>query len=470
MARAHERVTADPKPVREFISAVRATVEHRGLLKGGELVVLAVSGGPDSLALLHSFARLAPDYRLTLHVAHFDHRLREGSERDAAFVAREAARLGLEATVGAADSIEPIRGMSPEEAARARRLRFLGEVARSLSAARIATGHTMDDQAETVLMRVLVGAGRRGLSGIPPRRWYYIRPLIDRRRSEIETFCRSLRLRPRRDPTNSDPAYLRNRVRAEVLPFLTGTLNARLTESLARLADIVRDEDYELDRRASALAFPEASPDGGRLSIHRLRDLPVAMQRRAIRLLARSAGPGIDHLHTETVRRLALGGESGKSVDLPGGLSARVEYGFLLLGTAPSPVAPATPVRLAVPGETDLSPWGVALRCWITTERPVTWPDGKAVCVLDADRVALPLQARAPRPGDRFRPLGMRDRKKLGDFFTDAKVPRADRPRVPIVVGNGSIVWVVGHRIDAGARVTPGTRRFLWMVLEGGTT
>jgi tRNA(Ile)-lysidine synthase len=456
--------------VDELLARVRRTISERELFKGGERVVLAVSGGADSLALLHAFARLAPEYGFELHVAHFDHRLRAGSDRDAVFVAAQARKLGIDATVRAADQNEPVKGQSPEETARTRRLRFLSETAESIAATRIATGHTMDDQAETVLMRVLVGAGRRGLSGIPPRRWYYARPLIDARRAQTEAFCRALKLRPRHDPTNDDPAYLRNEIRKDVLPFLKSTVNARLVESLARLADIERDEDYEMDRRTSSLITPEDTGDGSRLPLPALRELPVALQRRAIRILARNEGPGIDHAHTESVRKLALAGETGKRLNLPGGLSARAEYGFLILGRAPSPDAARDPVVLAIPGETDCEPWDITLRCWIGEERPVAWPDGRQVCVLDADRTNLPLRVRRWHRGDRFRPLGMARPKKVGDFFTDEKVAVSRRGEVPIVATEDEIVWIVGHRIDDRVKATPKTRRFLWMAVQGGTT
>lgn len=437
------------------------------MLKGGEHVLLAVSGGPDSLTLLNVFARLAPERRLSLHVAHFDHRLRDGSDDDAAFVKRQAARLGIPVTIGVADETAPIRGMSPEEAARSRRLRFLAGVAAEIGAARVATGHTLDDQAETVLMRLLTGAGRRGLSGIPPVRWWYIRPLIDVRRSEVEAFCRALRLRPRIDPTNDDPAFLRNLIRHQTLPALGGTLDARLPEALARMADVLRDEDYLLDRTAAERAAVHRTDDGSAIGIDLLRELPAALQRRAIRLLARTEGDGIDFAATEAVRRLALSGTTGKSLDLPGDLRARVEYGVLVLGPAPSPEVPATSVELDVPGETDLLRWSLRARAWITARRPNAWPDGRGMCVLDADRVPFPLRVRRWRAGDRFRPLGMSRQKKVGDFFTDARVPRGARARVPLVVdAEDRIVWVVGHRIDDRAKVTDATARALWLAIQ----
>ncbi|MBI4730311.1 MAG: tRNA lysidine(34) synthetase TilS [Acidobacteria bacterium] len=450
----------EPRAARDLVARVARTLERRGMLAGGETVLVAVSGGPDSLCLLNCLARLARPLRLRLHVAHFDHRLRDGSEKDAAFVARQARRLGLPFAAGAADSVDRPPGTSPEEAARERRLAFLEHAADSVGAARIATGHTLDDQAETVLMRLVSGTGRRGLGGIPPVRGRYIRPLIDVSRAEAAAFCRSLRLAPRIDPTNADLAFRRNAVRAEILPILAKRFNPRIAETLARSADVWRDEDAFLDERArEAIAFERAG-DEVRIEVERLRALPAALRRRAVR----AGAPDLGADGTERLLEMALSGETGPSIHLPLGLRARVEYGWLVLGREPDRPAAARPVRLEVPGQTDIAWWGGRIAVWARTERPDRWPDGRRACVVDAARVALPLWARRMRPGDRFRPFGLGRSKKLGDFFTDEKVPRAERARVPLVVaGDGKVVWVVGHRVDDRFRVTEETARMLWI-------
>jgi tRNA(Ile)-lysidine synthase len=446
-----------------MVARVRGTIERRSMLKGGETVVVAVSGGPDSLTLLHVLARLRPSLDLALHVAHFDHRLRASSGGDAAFVARAAERLGLPATVRAASTTDRLPGTSPEESARERRYAFLQEVADAAGAHRIATGHTLDDQAETVLMRVLAGTGTHGLGGIPPVRGRVVRPLIDVARAETEGFCRAARLRPRRDPTNADPAFYRNAVRAELVPLLVARFNLHAPEALARLADLARDEDALLDELAAAAVELEEASGASRIPVDRLLALPPALARRVLR----RAAP-LDARQTERVLRLAREGRSGDEVHLPGRLNARLEYGSLLLGRAPSRPVPVAPVALEVPGITDLPPWSMRLRSWISTRAPSGWPDGRAVCVLDADRARPPLAVRRPRAGDRFHPFGMRGSRKLSDFFTDAKLPRADRARVGLVVAGEDIVWVVGHRLDDRFKVTPRTRRFLWLEEERG--
>jgi tRNA(Ile)-lysidine synthase len=468
-------MTSQPRAVSDLIARVSRTITERALLKGGERVVLAVSGGPDSTVLLHTMAALAPRLNLELHVATFDHRLRATSAGDVAFVQRQADALGLPCIVGVADETTKIKGKSPEESARIRRLKFLEQTAASLTAGRIATGHTLDDQAETVLMRLLQGTGRRGLSGINAKRWWFIRPLIDLRRRDIEAFCKAARLRPRIDESNNDPAFLRNVIRHETIPFLEQTMHAGLREALARLSDVIRDEDAYLDERAAMLGpweWADADHREVKMAVADFASLPAALQRRQIRLLTWTVANVVhDARHTERIRTLALHAGTGDSIDLPEGLRARVEYGFILLGRAPSPIAALVPVSLDVPGETDLPGWAMRVRSWVSTDHPVSWPDGRRLCVLDADRVPTPLRVRRAKPGDRFRPLGMARQKKVGDFFTDAKVPRGTRSRIPLVVDNDDeVVWIPGHRIDDRAKVNAQSSRFLWLSAEGGIT
>ena len=449
---------AEARAVRTLVDRARATIERRGLFKGGETVVVAVSGGPDSLALLHVLSRLSSELDLDLHVAHFDHRLREGSASDAAFVGRVAAPFSFSATIRAADTNETPKGSSPEEIARERRYSFLEEVADGAGASRIATGHTLDDQAETVLMRAVTGTGVRGLGGIRPIRGRIVRPLIDARRAETEAFCRALRLKPRRDATNADTRFLRNAVRAELLPIIEKRFNIRAVEALGRLADNARDDDQLLDEISASALTLEPTPDGARFDVERLLRLHPALQRRVLRAVA-----ALDSEHTDRVLDLARSGSSGDTIDLPSPLNARLEYGSLVIGRAPSRPEAVSPVALAVPGTTELSPWTMRMRSWIETRRPPGWPDGRRTCVLDADRVGAALQVRRPRSGDRFRPLGMLGAKKLGDFFTDAKVPRAERERSALVTNGEAIVWVIGHRPDDRFKVTARTKRYLWL-------
>lgn len=456
-----------PDPVGAFVAGVAATIEAREMLKGGERTLLAVSGGADSLALLHVFVRLRAALRLELEIAHFDHRLRDGSAADAAFVEEQARTLGIPFHLGVAEDTETPKGTSPEEAARDRRRSFLNQVARDQTIDRIATGHTLDDQAETVLMHVLLGAGRRGVSGMAPVRWKVIRPLIDRRRAETEAFCAALDLEPRQDPTNNDRSVLRNSIRHEALPMLTARYNARLAEALVRMADLARDEDYLLDQLAAASAQPDARADGGAVELASLRAMPLATQRRMIRLLARVAGPGISAAHIERVRALADAGIDGKRLDLPGSIQARIDGDALVIGDAPVAVPPPLPMQVDVPGETELAGWGLTVRAFISPERPRTFPDGRSACVMDAEQITYPLRVRPVASGDRFQPLGMTGMKKVGDLFTDRKVSLRERGKVAVMTdADDQIVWVVGHQIADPTRLRDETSSCLYLHVE----
>lgn len=299
--------------------------------------MLAVSGGADSLAMLHAIARLAERFSLELHVAHFDHRQRPASSEDAAFVQEQAAQLGIDCTVGILETERP-KERSIEEHLRTERERFLGSVARTTGAARILTGHTRNDQAETVLLNLLFGAGKRGLGGMPPARWRIGRPLIDRTREETEACCDALRLEPRRDETNLDPSFRRNAVRHELLPLLLER-NPNLVEQLTQLADVQREEDYWLDQQAGAIAMAATDEAGSFAELARIAGAPLALRRRAIRLLARTAGIGLSFAQCEQVVRLVDEGRDGASLDLGGGLSARRHDGLLTIGRDPDGAA-----------------------------------------------------------------------------------------------------------------------------------
>jgi tRNA(Ile)-lysidine synthase len=291
--------------------------------------------------------------------------------------------------------------------------------------------------------------------------------MIDVTRAQVEAFCKALRLRPLRDPANENREFLRNQVRHETLPYLRATINAGLPDALIRVADIFRDEDSYLDTQAGLGAPSALDADGAaaRLELDRLKAIHPALQRRAIRMLTWTFD-GTVHTaaHVERARALALEGKPGAGIDLPEGLRVSVEYGYLVVSRTPPHPPPAGAIPLEVPGETEPEGWDLRVRSWIGEERPAGWPDGRTTCVMDADRAAFPLRVRRWRPGDRFRPLGMSSAKKVGDFFTDGRVPKRERGRAPLVVdARDRVVWVVGHRIDDRMKVTDDTRRFLWI-------
>ncbi|MBC7106471.1 MAG: tRNA lysidine(34) synthetase TilS [Firmicutes bacterium] len=460
----------------EVLSRVKATVTAYRMLEPGQLVLVAVSGGPDSVALLDILYTLREELGIGLAVAHFDHGLRPDSAADAEFVRELGGRYGLTVHVerGEVALRRAAAGMSPEEAARVARYEFLRRLAHQTGAQRVALGHHGDDQAETVLMNFLRGTGVAGLKGIPPvRDGLYVRPLLGLRRWEIEAYCAARGLAVRHDPSNRDPAFLRNRLRRELIPWLEERYNPGLVPALMRTAEVCRAEDeYLSERAAEAYRAVRCGPEGGAvvLDLAGLDGLPLALARRVIRLAWReAAGPGRP-LEFEGVERLlaAARARHPAAVTLPGGLSARIARNLLVVGPAAPPVPPSFEYELRVPGITPVPELGLAVECDILPTPPDL--DYRQVppdqAFLDWDVLAgQPLSVRGRRPGDRFTPLGTGVPVRLKDFLLKQKVPRERRARLPLVATPAEIVWVGGVRPGEKVKVRPTTKRVLWLRL-----
>ena len=402
-----------------FVAQVLATSRRRKLFSASDHVLVALSGGPDSTALLAALAAIRDAGQLAaVSAVHVDHGLRPGSAEDGEFAARTCQRLEVPFST---TRVQVPKGNVQAEA---RRVRYaaLALAAGRAGASRIATGHTLSDQAETVLMRLLRGAGSRGLSGVPPRRGVVIRPLIDRSRSEVLAFLAAQGLPWREDPTNASPRFARNRVRHEILPVLS-RLAPAADRALARAADLLRADE----RALSALA--RACAPGGAVEAGRLLAEPAAVRRRVIRRLWRRAEPSSGELtaaHVQAVlARLRRPGPWRLS--LPGRVEAVCRYGRLELRGAEGEVRGAiAPVELPGPGEYAV-PERAAL-VFVSAGRP--------------DLLPWPLLLRTRRPGDRFRPEGGTGGKKLKAWLIDRKVPRERRDAL-LVVAAGSAVLAV---------------------------
>jgi tRNA(Ile)-lysidine synthase len=320
-----------PPAVARVLQRITATSRSFGMFEPGDLVLACVSGGPDSVCLVESLSRLRRLLRIRLAVLHVDHRLRRGSEADAHYVRRLSSRLDLPfehvAVMG-----RPAPGDSVEAWARAQRRVAALAVAHDMGAERIATGHTLDDQAETVLMRALSGAGAAGMAGIPPVLGPWVRPLLDVRRDETEAFCRSLGLRPRVDPTNSDPRYLRNAIRLRGLPGLERAVGRDVREALARSGALLREDDEELARRADEayariarrVPLDHGSPIAGGVDLRAatLVALPASIAGRVILRAAFDLGASGSRADVLAVMDLAAG-RPGRRRSLSMGLRAR---------------------------------------------------------------------------------------------------------------------------------------------------
>jgi len=306
------------------------TIGQYGMIKEGELVLVGVSGGPDSIALLDILNRNKEKLAITLHAAHLNHSFRgKEADEEAAWVEAAAGKWGIPCTVGCVDVPALIRekGLSPQDAGHLARKDFFLGLAEKLGAAKIALGHQADDQAETVLMHFLVGAGPEGLRGIVPVTEMFIRPLLFVRRRDIESYCEMRGLDPRRDPSNKKDVYLRNKIRNQLLPWLTENINPNLTETLNRTARIYWAEEEYMQQKTAELAETMVvwGDTGVKLALAGLRGLEPALQRRLIRWAYHSLtkGQGLPYLHVEEVRELAEKKETGKMLHLPAGVTVK---------------------------------------------------------------------------------------------------------------------------------------------------
>jgi len=482
----------------DLLPRVRDFVRRHGLLSPGEGVVVGVSGGPDSLCLLHLLVRLGEEMGLRLHVAHLHHGARgKEADADAAFVADLARRWGLPVTVAKKDvpAIARAHRLAFEEAARRVRYAFLAHVAGEVGAAKVAVGHSADDQAETVLMHFLRGAGPTGLRGmlpavplsdfrllpdladfpLPATMPTLIRPLLAVPRAEIEAYCDAHDLEPRFDRSNLDTTYFRNRLRHELLPLLE-TYNPNIRRRLCHTAQVVA-ADYALLERLRDGAWEEvvweASDQAVVFDRAGWRAQPLSLRRALVREAAYRLRPhlrDVDFVHVENAVRVAEEGTTGSQATLPGGLMLTVGYDRLVIAEAgyePPPegptLLPGTEVEVALPGTTPLPEGGwtleaAVLEAWTPAE--VEAHLDRWTAYLDADAMGQPLVLRTRRPGDRFRPHGMGGhRPRLTDWMINAKVPRAWRDRLPLLVAGGEILWVCGWRVAETALVGPRTRR-----------
>jgi tRNA(Ile)-lysidine synthase len=463
---------------------VEETIRRHCMLSPGDSILVAVSGGPDSVALLHLLAGLKEKLHLRLAIAHLQHGIRgdEGRE-DALFVSGMAEKLGIPCHLKEVDlpTMKSSNGRGNLEAmGREERYRFFAGLAEERGFQKIAVGHTRDDQAETILMRLLRGSGKRGLAGIPPVRplalggrrskALLIRPLMESTREEIVRFLIEEKVSYCIDRSTLDPAFLRNWVRLILLPQLRERAGAGLDERLARLSEIWRDEEIFLERltgdRLSRLLQRE------RLDRAVLLEEPKAIQRRFLRRwIERVLGNlnGIGFGHVESALSFAHQGPSQGRLSLPRGLELVREYDWLSLERRGAKKAEPRcySYNLPMDGELLIPEAGVRLR---SSRSAHSLYCGAPQDGLEAhfDQAQLPgaLTVRNFQPGDRFRPFGMRGHKKVKDLFIEKKVPFWRRRSFPILVAAGEILWIPGCGRSDRAPVTPDTREILKIMVE----
>jgi tRNA(Ile)-lysidine synthase len=456
-------------------------IREGGLVQSGETLLVGVSGGADSVCLLHVLNQLKGTLEVELHVAHLNHTLRgTDSDDDANYVSELASHLNVSATVERVD-VEAYgqgRRLSVEEAAREVRYTFFAKLARDIGADRVALGHTRDDQIETILMNLLRGTGLTGLRGMLPSTELYmadnqmlkvIRPLLDVTRKDVEKYCSELDLDPRVDLSNLSLEHTRNRIRHKLIPALR-IYNRNVDMALIRTAEAAVDAIELLDREVSEVweQVITNQPNGLLIDSGALLSCHPSIQRHLLRRAVLNVLGDLVDVQAVHIDKMieALSKPAGRRIVLPRGIYLSVGYRTCLLsnGTLDSCPLPSMEGqhRLMVPGDILIPGWRVRTSIG---SHSAEQGRGFEAC-LDLAAAGKDLVLRTRRPGDRFQPLGMKGTKSLQDFMVDAKIPQSWRGRVPLVCSPEAIVWVAGWRISEGVKVTNETKRVLRIEFE----
>jgi tRNA(Ile)-lysidine synthase len=453
-----------------MIKKVIKTIEKYKLFDKKDRVVVALSGGPDSTALLVSLAQISKQLDFSIIVAHYNHGLRgTSSDEDEKYSQELAIKLGLTFVSGKMDQKLRQKGQSPEDFYRQQRYQFLNKVAEDYNAQKIALGHNVQDQAETVLLNLLRGSGLEGLKGILPMRdGKFIRPLIEVSRSEIIDFLSEAGISYCQDSSNESNIYLRNKIRFELIPYLQDKFNPKIEENLAQMAEILRqDDDYIRNSVQEAMesTYIQNQPNGGiSLNIEYVMGLAPAIRSRLFKKILESLSPeknGFSFINIKALEGLTQVTGSGKRISLPFGIEAKREYDNLILtrdNTGLKQVDYEYPVN--IPGIIHVK----EINRTISIEK--TFRDkmdlqSKNKVYLDLDKIQQPVILRNRRDGDRFQPLGMKGRQKIKSLFINQKILRDKRNEIMLLVDQSSVIWIENMHLSDRVKISPQTINIL---------
>ncbi|MFQ5721843.1 MAG: tRNA lysidine(34) synthetase TilS [Candidatus Aminicenantales bacterium] len=450
-----------------ILATVRKTITRYNLLQQADHVLIAYSGGTDSSCLLAVLLELQKEFSLRLSLAHFNHKLRLQADEDERFVRETAARHSLPLFVGSAKvgSLAKKRKLNLEEAGRQLRYGFLKKTANKIGANKIATGHTLTDQAETLLMRIMRGSGLRGLSGIyPALEGMIIRPLIELEQEKIVSFLKEKNIPYRIDESNFDRRFLRNRIRLELIPFIKKNFEPQIVAHLARLASIWQEEETLLEKMTEAQAqnaFIKTKDGQLKLSGKHLDQLPLAFQRRLVRSFIQKLKGNLLDISSKNIETV-LDLKEGKEIHLKKDLILRREEGIIDLKPKKSPEVKYQ-YRWSDQNIIEIKEIGLRFEAKELEASKVTSFNfnDKLNAYLDKSKLKFPLLIRNRKPGDSYQPLGAPGRKKLKEIMRAKHIPLSERDKLPVFLSQDRIIWVYGLPVSEGYKVKPQTRRIL---------
>lgn len=447
-------------------------IKENSLIEYGDKIVVGLSGGPDSVCLLHILSTLKDEFNLEIYSAHVNHMIR-GDEafRDEKYSKELSESLGIKHFVKRikVEEFAKENKMTCEEAGRFVRYRFFDEILKEVSGNKIALAHNMNDNAETILMNIIRGTGTLGLVGIPVKRDNkYIRPILCLTREEIERYCSENNLNPKIDSTNNETIYTRNKVRLELIPYIKDNFNSNIIENLNRLSKIVKEEEDYFNCVVNDLL--KTYSNNNKFKIEIFNKQHIAIKRRLIRtIIEKTFGnlKGIEQKHIDDCIELIEKNETGKYIVLPHDLCCRIEYGNFIIEKLKNDDLIDYEYKLKIPGEIFIKEINAHIQTNVL-ENLNNVKDNAFIKYYDYDKIGNDIVIRNRRQGDFLFLTESGGRKKLKDLLIDNKVPRDERDRIPLIAKGSEIVWVIGMRNSPKYRVKDETKKILKISIKRG--
>lgn len=452
---------------------IHRTIEKYHLTKPSDKVVIACSGGPDSMALLNILNNLKESLGITLHVMHLNHLSRGAeSEKDAEFVSKFCKKLALPFTLYTFNVPLYARRqkISFEEAGRKVRLHYYKKALKETGASVAATAHTLDDHVETILMRILQGTGPSGIRGILPARRHLISPLINITKKEIIEYLMENKIDFQVDESNLSAAYVRNKIRHVLLPLIEKEFNPNIRQNLARMAQWWQEEEEYWDKKVKEASMIAAIiGKSAQIKISEFNLLEKPLKKRLLRYALQAVKGNLEDItfsHLSSLLELAEK-ESGSKIALPGRISAGVEFENLIIKRSMAKTK-LPEVPLAIPGVVEIPSWNLKIISEIIKYPPMDWTSDSLHAYIDRNKIKGSLTLRARKPGDIIMPLGMEGRKKIKEILMEYRIPASQRESVPIICDEEKILWVAGVRLDERVKVTSKTKEILHLKVDKG--